>query len=746
MTATRKISCGAWLICLAVFCPVAVSQTPEPPQPAPGMVALNFPENVDLKVLVDYVGQRQSINFLYDEQLASKRVTLKAPQAVPAEAMMTLLENILKMNGLVITKTDVPGILRIETAKQLTAISEGPGTAAAPGGQPRPTQAMTRIFGLKHANPQRIETIITPFLSSPQASLVSLPEHRLVIVTDYTVNMKRLEEMIAVVDRPRPEVVIRSVAIANQEAGTLAQKVTQLLAGKARAMGEIPKDAAGGVSVIADERSNQLAVVGTGEEVAQVVAMIQSLDAPLSVQTKVYNFAVASPDQVDGLVKKLIGEATAKRLYGSATDPSAGLLIATTTPEIHQRIESMRLMLDKPVAETQSPIRFYKLQNAKAEDVLTTLQNIEGDAGLQEVSVDGVNTQAPLHEPVMENPINGPGPEQVNAKAGRVIGRSNSPRLVQEGLNLKNARVMADEGSNTIIIIARPAMHDVYEKLIKRLDTRRPQVQVEATVVAIDTTNDFKLGVEISGGGDLKGNKGKYLSFSNFGLSTVDPNTGGLTLRPGIGFNGALISSDIADIVIHALETDKRVKVVSKPSILINDNATGTLLSENEEPYSSVNASTTVATTSFAGYSSAGTNISIKPQIGESDHLKLEYEITLSSFGETRTDSLPPSRQKNSLASEATIPNGHTIVVGGLTRESDSETIDRLPILGRIPGLEHLFSNRTNQKRQITIFVFIRAVILRDDQFADLKSITGTASGRAELAGDVPKSEPLEIR
>ncbi|MFW5839848.1 MAG: type II secretion system protein GspD, partial [Planctomycetota bacterium] len=284
----------------------------------------------------------------------------------------------------------------------------------------------------------------------------------------------------------------------------------------------------------------------------------------------------------------------------------------------------------------------------------------------------------------------------------------------------------------------------IYEKLINRLDVRRAQVLLESTIVAIDTTDGFSLGVEISRSDKANSGEDTVLNFSSFGLSTIDDDAR-LSIKPGVGFNGTLISAEIADVVIRALKSDSRARVVSRPSLLINDNATGTLSSESEEPFSSVNASTSVATTSFGGYSSAGTKIKMTPQISQGEHLKLEYEITLSSFGEEVSDNLPPSRQTNTLASEATIPNGYTIIVGGLSRSDFSENIDRVPLLGELPGLEYLFSNRAKTQREATLFVFIRATILRDDEFTSLKMLSAQAAREAELKDAYPTSEAVEI-
>ena len=131
----------------------------------------------------------------------------------------------------------------------------------------------------------------------------------------------------------------------------------------------------------------------------------------------------------------------------------------------------------------------------------------------------------------------------------------------------------------------------------------------------------------------------------------------------------------------------------------MNDNNLGTLNSLSEFPYASVNASNTVATTSFGDYAQAGTEITVTPHISESDYLQLEYSVSLSSFtGSPVTQggtTLPPPRKSDTVQSQVTIPDGATIIVGGLNQRNFTYTKDAVPILGQIPLLEYLFSNRT---------------------------------------------------
>ncbi len=288
-------------------------------------------------------------------------------------------------------------------------------------------------------------------------------------------------------------------------------------------------------------------------------------------------------------------------------------------------------------------------------------------------------------------------------------------------------------------------MQAIYERLIRMLDKRRPQVMIEVTLVTLDTSNNFSLGVELSKA-DAVGANGQYLTFSSFGLSTADAATGALTLTPGVGFNGILLDPDSVNVVLRALASEGRSEVLSAPRVLVNDNATASLSSVAESPFTSVNASDTVATTSFAGYASAGTTVSVSPHISEGDHLMLQYSLTLNSFTGEGAAGIPPPRQTNTLSSEVTIPDGYTIIVGGLNRKDAAESISKLPILGDIPILEYLFSSRSKNRSENTLFVFIRPVILRDDQFEDLRYLSAQDRKLADLPEDAPTSEPMLMR
>ncbi|MBZ0171813.1 MAG: type II and III secretion system protein, partial [Phycisphaerales bacterium] len=168
----------------------------------------------------------------------------------------------------------------------------------------------------------------------------------------------------------------------------------------------------------------------------------------------------------------------------------------------------------------------------------------------------------------------------------------------------------------------------------------------------------------------------------------------------------------------------------------------------DEAPFTSVNASDTVATTSFAGFESAGTTLSVTPHIQEGALISLEYELSFSNFtGSSSNAAIPPPRTTNSFSSTVEVPDGYAVVTGGLDVTNHSDTVSEIPFIGRIPGLGLLFQNNARRKTQTRIFAFLRPVILRDDEFEALKFISLKEQEKAEvLPDDAPPSKPLWMR
>lgn len=134
---------------LTAAVPIVLAQ-PQPAAEADEMVQLNFPQEIEVKILVDYVSQRLKIKILYDDVIANKRLVVRAPEAIPASSLLAVLESCLKMKGLIMVEADAPGWKRIVAVNRLQNV--------APFGDPQEVMEehgrgtpVTQAFVLKHA-------------------------------------------------------------------------------------------------------------------------------------------------------------------------------------------------------------------------------------------------------------------------------------------------------------------------------------------------------------------------------------------------------------------------------------------------------------------------------------------------------------------------------------------------------------------------------------------------------------------
>jgi type II secretory pathway component GspD/PulD (secretin) len=135
----------------------------------------------------------------------------------------------------------------------------------------------------------------------------------------------------------------------------------------------------------------------------------------------------------------------------------------------------------------------------------------------------------------------------------------------------------------------------------------------------------------------------------------------------------------------------------------------------------------------------------VRPTISEDDYLQMEYVITLNSFTGNGSAGVPPPRQTNEVQSKVTVPDGYTIIVGGLNQMNSTNQLDSFPFIENIPIVRALFSKQSSQNRKSSLFIFLRPAILRDDKYRDLRFLSGRDLARSGEPANYPASEPLEI-
>ena len=741
-----------WIAAICLSYSAARAQPATAPATSPDeaeMIQLRFPENVEVKILIEYVSLRLGMNILYDEAVGRKRVTISAPTRIPKSSLIGLLEGVLKMAGLAIIDADQPGWKKIVDGRELLTITRGIELDRDKLPLTERAKVVTQVFEIAHVATAAVQKIIQPFLSKPGGNSFLIEDRNLLFVTDYAGNLRRVSELIELIDAPARETSIRFVPVKHRDAGDLVKQVTSLLKQEEALWPKTVRRRPEFV-LTSEPRTNRVVIISAGPEQARPLELIETLDVPTSDETHTYHFRYVAPQRIEKIAKDLAGPERLAGRYRSTIDAESGMLIVTAPPAVHEEISRLQEELDvAEVGGRLSRVQFYRLMNTTAGAVLATIRAMESDevglaalgAGLESEPGErapgkftGPNAPPPaVGDELPKPPFYRPSEEPQTQPAAR--------ERIPTTAKTRDAVITVDTNTNTLIVIAPPSVQRIYRQLIAILDKRRPQVMIEATLVTLDTSEDFSLGIDMSYSNKLE--EYPFLVFSSFGLSTVDPVTGSLALKPGVGFNGALVNPTTFAAVIKALAASGRARVISAPRVLVNDNATATLTSVSEAPFTSINASDTVSTVSFAGYASAGSTLTVTPHISEGDYVQLQYSITLNSFTGEGGGGVPPPRQTNNLTSEVTVPNGYAVIVGGLNRRDLSDTVTKVPWLGDIPILGHLFRLTGKTDKNSTLFVFIRPVILRDDQFEDLKYLSERDLELAELPSNLPPCELL---
>src|SRR5688500_20194191 len=106
-----------------------------------------------------------------------------------------------------------------------------------------------------------------------------------------------------------------------------------------------------------------------------------------------------------------VRDASARRLKQASEDRDSQALIASAAPSVIARLDTLIEQLDRPVTAEESPLRFYKLKNTAAADVLATIEGLTGDAGLEELRPDEQQDQFEGVAPVDAPPVRDVAPQ-----------------------------------------------------------------------------------------------------------------------------------------------------------------------------------------------------------------------------------------------------------------------------------------------------------------------------------------------
>lgn len=476
-------------------------------------------------------------------------------------------------------------------------------------------------------------------------------------------------------------------------------------------------DAAGGGNVVHHDPSNVMMITGRAAVVNRLVEIIERVDRAGDEEVEIIKLKYASASEMVRIIESInksqgkTANTTAKAAPRLVADDRTNSVIVSGDAKSRQRLINLIERMDQEL-ETNGNTRVIFLNYAKAEDLVKVLQGVSASIQAEEQNAQGSNSR----------------------------NRSNNNRDVS---------IDSHEDSNALVITAEPDMMRSLEDVIRQLDVRRAQVQVEAIIVEVFEGDGSTIGVQLAseagggtqftngtvGVGSLAVALAQAEDIEN--ISTVTDADGNIvtdddgavltstTTEQGdftplatlLGGVNGLIAGVVRDgwgAVVQAVSTDTNSNVLATPHLTTLDNEEAFFIVGQEVP---IITGTTASANNSNPFTTVdrqevGIKLQVTPQINEGTAVQLTIEQEVSSVsGATSVDI---SINKREIKTTVIVDDGGTIVLGGLIDEDIQESTSKVPLLGDIPILGQLFRTTSSTKRKTNLMVFLRPKIIRD--------------------------------
>ena len=445
-------------------------------------------------------------------------------------------------------------------------------------------------------------------------------------------------------------------------------------------------------TVVADARTNSLIVTATEDNLKIVGDVIKELDVDIKYESSLFVFPLANAraDQISTLLNQAFGTRS-----GGQNTRTVG------------------------TGGNQNPNR-----NNNQRNNMGGGNNLGGGGG--RASIDDPNSMnLDLEDP---DAINGELMTSVGVAQGggfqqffgggqparqgtAQTGRDAQGRLVPVQNLSGQVSVIADQNTNSLIVVATPENADLIRGILGQLDRIPEQVMIETIIVEATLDASSKLGVEwnLSNNKPFGNRNANDSTGTQFGLQNANP-----ALQ---GFRYTLTGGNLTAF-INALKTDRKFKVLSTPRIFTSNNAEAQINISQRVPYVLSSREDVNGNLTFTyAFEDVGIVLTVTPRITANGYVTMEINQTANDL-EGFTDFNAPIINQRTADTTVSVKDGETIVLGGIIRSTVTSTTKKVPLLGDIPILGNLFKTTDKSNVQTELMVFLTPRVVRDDEEA----------------------------
>ncbi|MGE0347659.1 MAG: type IV pilus secretin PilQ [Hydrogenophaga sp.] len=302
---------------------------------------------------------------------------------------------------------------------------------------------------------------------------------------------------------------------------------------------------------------------------------------------------------------------------------------------------------------------------------------------------------------------------------------------VGSGAGAANARILSSRGSviseprtNQLFVTDIPSRLEQVQELIAKLDIPIRQVMIEARIVEADDTFGKSLGVRLGGGvrgfgvGSVNGSQVQGNFGSNYAAVSTGPTLTSapfvsLPANPGTAAAASYAlslfspnASRFLSLEISALESDGKGRIVSSPRVVTADQVKALIEQGTEFPYQTATSSGATA----IAFRKANLKLEVTPQITPEGNIILDLDINKDSRGESTADGIAINTKH--VQTQVLVENGGTVVIGGIFEQTERDQVNKVPLLGDLPGVGNLFKSRDRISNKSELLIFITPRVL----------------------------------
>lgn len=490
-----------------------------------------------------------------------------------------------------------------------------------------------------------------------------------------------------------------------------------------------PFISAGG-TIVSDTASNTLLVVDKGLNILKILRLVQAFDVNV-LERVYYRFYPLKNLEAEDTVKTLTDFMSAYQKVGNLEVkfiPMTRLntiFVVSSTPLVFDKIEDIIGQIDVVDEEIAPRIYVYFVKNGAAEDLAALLEIVFIDKSSKE------DTLAKKRKPggsaaIAGNPFSVARMTEKKQEKAAEKARAKEPvkktvgvekgAAVGSGTLMAEVHITPDVIRNALIIEAIPSDYRTIEEILRQIDILPRQVLIEATIAEITVNTSTELGMEWQfGKGAASGGTGSFAAAINSLIGAATQAYTGLQYQIGV--------TDKWYAALHAMAKDGNVNIISSPHVLASDNTEAKIDVSREIPIAS--GSTTVASGATVSettieYRDTGVILSVTPHINERGLVTMDISQEVSDL---EKDSILvagkryPAFFKRKVDTTLTVGHGQTVVIGGLIRDKEEESITGVPCLIKIPVVRYLFGEWGTSVEKVELIVLItpRVVANLDD-------------------------------